>query len=193
MTDTINRFLLSTYEYEGVNTACNELILQGIILTWGAFELLCRDYFITYINMNPSKAILLFTNIDTKKYYGSRSIDIDLLHEYDYDLSDSMGEVLEGIHNITSMQTIKAIFGVLFQANNDLRLALSDKTIWELSQKRHIIVHNRGIVDRRYIESTGSNVPIGSKINVNPTELESYIKAITNVRVCLFKSIGIDA
>lgn len=49
---------------------------------------------------------------------------------------------------------------------------LKDLELWELYNRRHLIVHRRGIVDAKFVKQTGSKLPIGSEVIVTPAELE---------------------
>ena len=178
ITDRINDLLLRIHKHKEFEIAASELILQGVVLTWGAFEVLCRDFFISYINLNPSKAYDLIANENTKKYYDRKNIDIELLHNYNYNLSTSMGEVLCEMHDLVNINSIRNIYKSLFNSNDNLTQKLIDSNIWFLNQKRHLIVHQMGIVDKKFIDNTGLDIPIGSKLKVTPETLENYIFAV---------------
>jgi hypothetical protein len=58
--------------------------------------------------------------------------------------------------------------------------ALNDNALWLLCQQRHLIVHRRGIVDAKYVESTGASAVLGELIEINPDNLESYMEKVVS-------------
>jgi hypothetical protein len=189
ITDNINDFLLSILKDRQFEIAAGELILQGVVLTWGAFEVLSRDIFITYLNRNPDKAKGLMTDENTKRLFVRKSIDIELLHNYSYDISNSMGEVLCEMHEISSITTIRNVYKSLFPASKDLIQKLMDSNLWLLSQQRHLIVHQRGVVDKIFIDNTNLDLPIGSTIRVTPDELETFLSIVRDTGCEIIKAV----
>jgi len=58
-----------------------------------------------------------------------------------------------------------------------------------LSQRRHLIVHQRGIVDRRYLENTNDTQQIGERLLVSPDELLGYIVLVQNSGASLLTAL----
>ena len=76
------------------------------------------------------------------------------------------------------MPAIRAAYTAIFPAAEELRNCLLDQRLWHLSQKRHLIVHRRGVADKAYLDSTGSGLKIGETLWVSPSEVEDAIEAV---------------
>jgi hypothetical protein len=71
-----------------------------------------------------------------------------------------------------------------------LRACLSDHELWLLAQRRHLIVHRRGIVDNRYLESTGEKLVPGSQISISPSDIERGLDIVCSAGIELLKSVA---
>jgi len=57
-------------------------------------------------------------------------------------------------------------------------------------QKRHILVHNSGIIDLRYIELTGEDKKlIGKRLTIDKSEIHKLVKILNNIVEHIEKSI----
>lgn len=172
--------LINALEQTEVKIASQELLRQGLVLLWGAFEVLSRDLFITYLNSNPSKVSMLSTNPATRTKFELKALKLDLIAEYGFNLSPHMGDILESSNDLSDLATIKSIFKVLFPSNLPLREALDDYNLWLLNHQRHLIVHHRGIVDSKYIQNTGDAVKVGDTLKTQPEDLDKYLAVVFN-------------
>ena len=114
--------MMAVFRYsDGHARTTQELLRQGVVLVWGALEVLVLDCYRLWCGKeaDPKKALN-----EMIPHYGS---------------------------------------GKAF---------LKDLELWELYNRRHLIVHRLGIVDEKYVKETGSKLPIGSEIMVTPLELE---------------------
>ncbi len=89
-----------------------------------------------------------------------------------------MGNVLIELHDLSDLPTIKDVFGTLFPHTAPLRKALDEGDLWILNQRRHLLVHRRGIVDDEYLDNTKESVAIGSLLSVSPKEIENYFHVV---------------
>jgi hypothetical protein len=170
------------YEYlnvgladEEFNSASSELLRQGAVLAWGAIEVLARDLFVAYVNSHPESVANLAAHPSTKARFNLKAVDFSELAAHQFDLSKSMGAFLLQATDFSELAVIKDTYSVLFPSDNSLRTALSDATLWMLYQRRHLIVHKRGVVDRQYCEKTGESLEIGSSLFVSPEDIGKYI------------------
>ena len=53
------KFLSHMLTDESVRETAAQLLEQGIVSTWSAFEVLCRDFFECHLNLNPGLALVL--------------------------------------------------------------------------------------------------------------------------------------
>jgi hypothetical protein len=183
-----NEFLLSGLQNQNSKLASQELLRQALVMVWGAFEVLCRDIFIGHLNTNPQEAQRLATDSDTRKTYQTKSIDLDVLSVYGYDISKNLGDVFANVYDLSSLGAIKQTFSVLFPANSDLHDRLRNQKFWVFHQRRHLIVHRRAVVDQQYLEKTGEKIQIGQQLTPTPAEIEEYIMLVCEAALALVKA-----
>jgi hypothetical protein len=162
---------------ESLDTA-RELTRQGIVLMWSAFEVLAREIFVRLLNAKPQLSERLFAHPSTRKRFTAEKVDWQTLAAYSYDLSSSMGSLLVQRADLDDIQTVRETYGALFPEAAEMARALGDERLWTLFQKRNLIVHRRGIVDRQYLEKTGARDPIASQLVVTPGEIEAMLSAV---------------
>ena len=172
------RFLITSLEAGGLKLAARELVQQGTILIWSAFEILFRDTFELELNLNPSKAALLAQNVSTRKRFEVERFSLDSLIKYEFDLSNKVGTLLVGQQNFSDLPTIKSVFSVLFPSSPELTNCLNHPDLWLLYQRRHLFVHRRGIVDRTYLDNTSESISLGSTLKVAPKDFEEHYEGV---------------
>jgi len=104
--------------------AANELILQGLVLCWGAFEVLARDCLIEYLNANPSRAMILLEDPMAKRRFELSKVSLETLAAHNFDLSSRMGTLLAQQQDLSDVYSVKAVYGALFASNGELLIAL---------------------------------------------------------------------
>jgi hypothetical protein len=107
-----------------------------------------------------------------------KAVAVDTLAEYDFDLSRRMGDVLIRLRAIDSIPVMRATFRVLWPDAIQLHDSLADNTLWILNQRRHLIVHRRGVIDRDYIDKTGADVALGGELVVSASDVEAHVSAV---------------
>ncbi len=159
-----------------LSESANELILQGIVLCWGAFEVLARDTFVTLLNLRPSLAELLLNDTVAKRRFELAKVSLETLATHDFNLSGKMGTILSEQQDLSDLHSIKAVYEALFPNDSQLRSALSETDLRVLSQRRNLVVHRRGLIDETYIKSVNCAQKREEKIRVAPDELENHIE-----------------
>jgi hypothetical protein len=168
--------------------AAINLLYQGVVLTWSAFEVLATDLFVTLLNKRPHLASILMKDERTKRWFHTKDLP-RLLEQFSYDFSHHMGDVLVSCHRIDDIDTIRARFDVILPTNIELRTALLDVSLWKLNQKRNLIVHRGGIVDEAYVSNTGENVLPGTALNLSPKDLEFFLNLVRDTGTKLITSV----
>jgi len=187
--EVLERLLLVKNDAESLKAA-RELTCQGILLIWGAFEVLARDLFIELLNRQPARIEMFLTNPSNRKRFGLDKIDWDTLNDFDFDLSKNVGTIVTNRIDLDDIRTIKDAYSAIFPDAIDLVTRLADHRLWILFQKRNLIVHRRGIFDQQYIDKTGESKTIGSKLIVTPAEVEDYLSATTSAGQALLIEIN---
>lgn len=187
ITFDICKLLLNATTDEHLALAASDLILQGSALTWNAFEILSRDIFIAYLNDNPDAVNKLVNDQNLRKRFDLTKISIEDLAIHGFDLSSSMGSLLSKQQDLTDLPTIKTLYTTLFPPPNPFAEKLNEDGLWVLSQQRHLIVHQRGVVDERYKRNTKTNDGVGTRITISPSELDNHIELVFETGLALLE------
>lgn len=157
--------------------AARELTRQGVVLVWSAVEVLARDSFVFLLNRRPILAEQLLAEQANRKRFSVDRIDWQTLAAYGYDMSENLGTFLISKADLTSVQAIRDAYGALFPTAIELGRKLADRRLWDLCQKRNLLVHRRGIVDQQYLANTGDTLPLGADLWIPPSEVEDLLEA----------------
>jgi hypothetical protein len=170
--------------------AADELLRQGLVLTWGSFEVAARDTLKQYLNVRPADVLPLVRQPETRKIIQLRGLDFDVLAQHGFDISRSMGDILVSQNDFSRLSAVRELSSVLFSADEALRKTLGSRKLWLLNQMRHLIVHQRGIVDKRFIDSTGNTAQLGDRLLTTPDELEEFLELVRDAGLQLLASAG---
>jgi hypothetical protein len=162
--------------------AARELLRQAASLTWAALEILMRDMFVTVLNEKPELVKILFDDPVAKRALDLKPLSYEIFEEYGFDLSKRMGDVLLKERRLDSLPGIKSVLKALV-GDPELIDALGSPELWLLNQRRHLIVHRRGIVDAEYVAKTGDALPIGSQLEITPDNLRGYLSVVRDTGV----------
>lgn len=157
--------------------AARELTRQGIVLVWSAVEVLARDSFVFLLNRHPILAEQLLAEQANRKRFSVDRIDWQTLSAYGYDLSENLGTFLISKADLTNVPAIRDAYGAIFPTATELGKRLADRRLWDLCQKRNLIVHRRGIVDQQYLANTGDTLSLGADLWIHPSEVEDLLEA----------------
>jgi hypothetical protein len=185
-------FLLTSLKH-GLEPATQELIQQGLVLLWSAFEVFCRDTFETLLNGNPAKVQALINHPSTRKRFEAERLPLDTLLQHGFDLSARLGTVLVSQQDFTDLRAIKAVFAVLFPGGTDLNSALARRELWTLYQRRHLVVHRRAVIDQAYLDATGETSPIGTRLVVKPQAFEAALGVVVSAGTELVRALAVDS
>jgi hypothetical protein len=182
-------FLLAATEDEQLALAAADLLLQGTSLTWGAFEILARDVFVAYLNTTPDAVKKLVKNPSVRNKFELPKISVEDLADHGFDLSSSMGTLLSRQQDLSDLPTIKTVYSALLPPPNPFAENLNEDDLWVLSQQRHLIVHQRGIIDEQYKRNTKSKDAVGTRLVIRPSELEKHLKLVRETGTALLEVI----
>jgi hypothetical protein len=168
-------------------SASRELLNQGLVLTWSSFELLVGDVLCATMNAVPGVVGRVLSDPSAKRYLNSDKISMELLSEYDFDLSSAMGTVLLRDLNLSSIRKMKVISSAFFNSV-DLRSAFESHALYLLSERRHLMVHRRGIVDAKYIRAVGDGRTEGERLQVGKEELAIALEEVAGCGLLLLRA-----
>jgi hypothetical protein len=172
--DTLN-FLENLRSDEAVIRAANELILQGVVLCWGAFEVFARDCFIAHLNAKPDRTLVLLADSVAKRRFELPKISLETLATHKFNLSERMGTLLAQQQDLSDVYSVKSVYQALFPDDKRLSDSLSDSDLRLLSLRRNLIVHQCGVVDDIYSDSANCSQQIGERLALSPDDLEAHL------------------
>jgi hypothetical protein len=185
---SVSHFLVDATHSQTNADAAAELLYQGVIGAWAAFEVLARDGIMELLNLQPRLSEKLLT-APAKKHFELPKISIDELSAAEFNFASCMGTLIIGTRDFSDLRTIKAAFQSLGGTEADLTV-LNEKELWDLNQDRHLIVHRRARIDKRYIESTGCRQAENERIKISPNKLEIYIQTAIRAALSITKILS---
>jgi hypothetical protein len=152
---------------------------------------LAEDLFIAFVNRQPKIVLSLMRDERTRRYFQLRDISLDVLAEHGFDLSDNLGSVIVRQKGIDNLAAMRDAYDVLAPGNKAVQTALREDDLWKLNQRRHLIVHRRGVVDAAYLARTGEVLPIGSHLCISPQELARYIELVRGAGCSMLSALAL--
>ena len=124
---------------------------------------------------------IINTKNDNDNGFNSKTIPLNILSKYNYDLSRHLGEILSIKYDFTGVDGLKKAFIDLFNLEEKEINFLNENKIIQHEISRHIIVHNAGIIDSKYlVRSKRANETINQKIHLDITEINDMINYSIN-------------
>ncbi len=97
--------------------------------------------------------------------------------------------MLEG-KDFSDHSAVRLVLGALCADERELKEKLSSQRLYHLSKLRHLLVHRRGIVDRKFVSETKIASEIGSMVKVDPRELEKDVLEVWDVGQKIVESVA---
>lgn len=184
--DKIIHDLDNRLEYDDVKAGASELLVQTLISTWSVFESSMRAFIISWVNADPARAKPLLVSNDLKTYFGKQVVDLEVVSDFGFNLSGSMGDVLFLNKRLDNLSITREIMKAFF--NDDLIRNILGDDMWLLNQRRHLFVHRRGLVDAEYLARTSDNVPTGERLHLTSHDVMNYVGAVRDAIVAVAKA-----
>lgn len=165
----------------------NAILRQSSVMLWSATENLLREFFRISLNRQPFLSKQLFDHDEAKRYWNVRDLTIDVIQGVNFDMQQSMGDILLEINPMISLKSIKAAYIVICNCNEELLTALKSKATYNLFALRNLVAHRNGIVDAKFLSETGFTVARGEKITINPSLFEDLYMAARTIGLRLFE------
>ena len=188
MGDQVVGDLLELVEQPEFDAASYELLLETLVMIWGAFEILATDIVRVVLNADPSTAQKLFSDQDAEKHFPSRGVSIEDLASHDFNVAASMGDLLLTDRHLESLPLIKAVLNAISEKES-LREHLSNPDLWLLGQRRNLIVHRRGVIDAAYLKKTSDKGVVGSRVTIGSDYVEASFVLVVGLAVEILKGL----
>lgn len=172
------------------NEAAQELIRQTLVMVWGAFEVFVSDTVRSLVNEHPYLAAKLLSSEQTRRHFPTKGVQIDTLVKHEFNVARLMGNVLFEDRQFDSLPVIRDVLSVLLPGNGELHTKLGDEALWTLWQRRHLIVHRRGIVDQAYVSKTPEKATLGSRLELDGPEFDRALILVIDIVVSMLDAIA---
>jgi len=173
-----------------ITIAAADLLRQATTMTWTSFEVLFRDLVTVVLNGNPSLVSHLLRDDRSRQVLDLRRMDTEILAAPGFDLKDKMGDIIGSHDAFTRLETMRTMFAALCPTEKSVAQLLNDPALWLLAQRRHLIVHRRGIVDLQYLEKTGESKPKGSLLALTPAEVVEQLLLVQRVGLAVTRAFN---
>ncbi|ODR99151.1 hypothetical protein AUC68_03735 [Methyloceanibacter methanicus] len=189
LTDMVVQRLVDRSEGGDLKTASHELLLETIVMVWGALETLISGTLRVVLNKDPVIAARLLEDDRTKKHFPSKGISIDSLLSHDFNVAESMGDLLLRDRHFDSLPVIRDMLDVVLP-DKGLRDALGSDELWLFWQRRHLIVHRRGHIDEAYLSKTSDKAAVGSRLSLSSRYVDSSLELAVATAAKLLKALS---
>lgn len=167
-------------------TAASQLtrvLHQAALLAWSAYETFSRDLFVEILNKHPELFENLLKSGYKEKFSVHEVVTFDRLLAEEFNFSGKFGALIAEGRDFSSPGLLRDLFPKLLpevKSTDKLSAALRSKDLWVLGCRRHLIAHRGGIVDKKYITTTGDrSQTLGELLRITGHEIESYMHAIS--------------
>ncbi len=160
--------------------AARELRYQTVVAIWSSLEVLIKDQLIQIINWKPELAKKLTTDEIAKKRFELPKLTYEELEDRNFNFQNCMGDMLIKQRDASDLLTLKAAIGAIW-GKNELYKRLDTPEIRLLNLQRHLIVHRRGVVDKKYLSQSSESLSEGEHIEALPSTLVKYYRATADV------------
>jgi hypothetical protein len=184
-------FLENLCSNEAVIGAANELILQGVVLCWGAFEVFVRDCFIAHLNAKPIRTLALLGDSVAKRRFEFSKVSLETLATHNFNLSDRMGTLLAQQQDLSDVFSVKSVYQALFPDDRKLSDALNDTDLRLLSLRRNLIVHHCGVIDEIYAAAANCSERVGDRLKLSPDNLEVHLGTVMKVATSMLDAVSV--
>lgn len=163
---------------EEIRSCFNNIGLNALVNSWTLFEAFSKDIWVNILNNNPQllNQKIINTKVENENGVNSKTIPLNILSKYNYDVSRHLGEILSIKYDFTGVEGLKKAFKDLFNMEDEEISFFNDAKIIQLEICRHTIVHNAGFIDGRYlVRSKRTNETINQKLQLDIIEINDMI------------------
>ena len=180
-----------TEAYEGI-------LRSGIVLIWCSLEVFLRSLWENSLNAGRKDIIKnILKNFDrmnnerNSSGVQGKSISLEYLSKFNYDLSGKLGTALLYKFDFTSLSGMRDAFITAFPKSITIKKAFANDTLVELSIKRNIIVHNSGIIDEEYCSRLKlGKEQIGHKMKIFNDDLSRFGDAVIEMGIKIMNAVS---
>jgi hypothetical protein len=156
--------------------------LNALVNSWTLFESFSKDIWISCLNKYPQllNQKVVNSKIENESEILGKTIPIHILSKYNYNISNHLGEILSQKYEFTRSDGIKKAYKDLLNLEEGELQFLTHESLNQLEISRHILVHNSGIIDSKYLSRSKKN---GELINTKLTFTIDEVNAMINTSI----------
>ncbi|CAD5276982.1 MULTISPECIES: hypothetical protein [unclassified Imperialibacter] len=176
-----------------VAEAHKALLLNVLTNTWTSFESSCKDLWIAMANAHPNNISgnesIFSGKGKTIEGVEGKSIQIGLLSQFDFNIKNHLGTILQEKFRFTSCNDIYEAYTKTFKKLNGID-NLKALELRQLELTRNLIVHKGGKVDEQYLRLTkNTDLTVGDAYEPSMEIVTTYFNKATEafynlVKVC---------
>lgn len=174
---------LGTPDYE---YAYQDLLRQCLVMSWNSLEVLARDAFIAFSREVPDWCAPLARSDFGIRKFGKKACERVLAGER----GDLSAELLDRL-NFNNLDTIRACYALSVEPVTREAFTGLEAPLIELTyQRRHLIVHRRGVVDPLYLVETEEKLAIGTELVISSADLARTIGTTGTAGAQLLRAVS---
>jgi hypothetical protein len=181
--EVVNQLAHSLADVE-FNPTTDELLRQVAVMVWGAFEVVTTDLAKEVLNCKPALANDVMKADAFRQTGLSKGIPVDVLEGFGFDVSHSMGNILFGERRLDSLPAVSSVCEALYK-DQVIGSKLKSQNLWNLAQRRHLIVHRRSVVDAQYLSKSPDKMDIGHILSITSAEIDAYLCEVRDLGLLL--------
>ncbi len=160
-----------------LKTSIQVLNSAAVSGSWTAIECLATDLWVASLNEEPLLVgQTAISSLDPQEAgeLTSKHIPVGLAARHGFDLRRSLGTVLRTKFDFTGVSGIQKAYKVFVPNDEFIEKVLAQPELSEMEATRHVIVHRAGKVDEDYRKRTGSDLPVGTVLNITVSQAERF-------------------
>lgn len=161
-----------------------ELLLQSLVGVWSAFEVFASSFATNALNERPEWVGRALRSEVGKRLFPKSGVPIEALERFGYNVASSMGSVLLDGKRLDSLSSLADLICVLVEDDYVQRL-FKHADLRLLNQRRHLVVHKRGVIDNEYLKNTADRGAVGQRLALNSVYLERHVETVCKTAVAI--------
>lgn len=161
------------------------LFAQATIALWSHLESFVKEFLIIWLGNRPSTMLndeIQHVKIPLAQY--------GMMNDYEkrYYIVDALERNLQATpkNGVSRFEDLLSAFDLSGPVESELR-----KNLYELSNVRNVIVHNRGIADRKFLEACPwFDLEAGEIVEVHHQRYDTYQKSVLEYALVIFQRVS---
>ena len=167
-----------------------QVLRQGVVLLWGAFEVLGTDLMLAAADAQPTLLARVIASNElrqTCKIGVADWNDVTLWPQNREKIKlNSMGSIS------TAYRALLPGVGTTLPSGLPIFAWFADPQLTILGQRRHLIVHRAAVKDAEYLTKSGDSGNVGDKLVVTPNDFRNYAETVIRIGTQMLQAIDAE-